>query len=128
MVEQNLRLAGGQGRQPRQRWRESASLDALVRRRHAQTSQLDLDSQDSHSSLGQGCSADACRLFDRGSPHVWKPVGDLNLAPRLVWAAASSMAVCFCSALFCRNVLEGFFALTGAWALQMLAAVGPLHW
>ena len=27
------------------------------------------------SSLGQGCSADACRLFDRGSPHTWKPVG-----------------------------------------------------
>jgi transposase len=39
----------GQGRQPRQRWRERASLDARARRGHAQTTQLDLDSQDSRS-------------------------------------------------------------------------------
>src|SRR5271165_3000058 len=51
IAESTRRLLAGQGRQPRQRWRESASLDAHVKRRHAQTSQLDLDSQDSRFSL-----------------------------------------------------------------------------
>src|SRR5208337_3602854 len=56
MVENRVCVwRAGQGRQPRQRWRESASLDAHVKRRHAQTSQLDLDSQDSRfSRTGEG--------------------------------------------------------------------------
>ena len=44
----------GQGRKPRERWRESASPDAAARRRHPKTSQIELDTQDSRFSRKGG--------------------------------------------------------------------------
>ena len=79
------------------------------------------------SSLGQGCSADARRLFDRGSPHTWKPVGTWTSLHALFGRLPRRWRFASARRCGCRNVLEGFFALSEAWALQTLAAVGPLQ-
>ena len=73
-----LRLHGGtksasgarvKADKPRQRWRESASLDARVRPRHPQTSLIELDSQDSRSrrAISSALNVEAMHCFHAGS-------------------------------------------------------------